>query len=369
MNTSSSFSVQLLSKIGAPLAQAVESVDLPAGQEDTVAAERMAAMLSMAVEMSIALYDKLDVTEDVTQADETRTALAAIAAELIAGFYTTSKKLPEATDKERLLKSLEAVLSFSDNFSSAGDASARLMTIGSKQPLFDKTQAKLVTLQSVTDVVNAISEFPFGQSENKLIQDVTESLEKDAVRLAKENGTNDKLSELMIFKSLAGIYAQCHRSETVKLSGGNQEAPPSLEPVWAAYEMRLAMMRAVMGGEEESVTAAPIAPEPESIQSTPADPSKEVLPTTIEGAAPVVAPVAAPVTAGPMGFFAGKKAESEASTSPETPPLTPPPVESASEPEGVETPAPTTPEAEKPAGEAGSPMSFFKAPPKKEDSE
>ncbi len=349
MSASSSFSVQLLSKIGAPLAQAVESVALPAGQEETVAAERMAAMLSMAVEMSIALYDKLDVTEDEKQADETRTALAAIAAELIAGFYTSSQKLPEDTDKKRLLKSLEAVLSFSNKFSNAGEAGARLSTIGGTQPLFDLTQAKLVTLQSVTDIVNVISEFPFGQSENKLIQEVTESLEKDAARLAKESGAEDKLSELIIFKSLSALYAQCHRAETAKLSGNAQDVAPSLAPVWGAYETRLAMMGAVMGGSEEA--AAP------SDSSSAIEPLPPPVATPVESVPPVsesTAP-AAPMAGGPMGFFASKKPESEATT--------PPASEEAPVSEAAKE------ETEKPAAGAGGPMSFFKAPPKTEDGE
>lgn len=363
MSTSSSFSVQLLSKIGAPLAQAIESVPLPAGQEDAAAAERMAAMVSLAVEMSIALYDKLDLTENETQADETRTALAAIAAEMVGSFYAHTHKSPEESDKTRILKSLEAVLSFSEKFSVAGDASARLTTIGGAQPLFDMTQSKLVILQSVGEVVNAVADFPFGQSENKLIQDITERLEKDAADLAKNNGAEDKLSELMIFKALAGIYAQCHRAETQKLSGGTQEGTPSLDPVWTAYETRLAMMSALVGG------AGDVAPAPVSSASPETQPA-----APIEAPVESATPPAAPPAGGPMGFFTNKKSDDEASvappetlesSAPRTPPLTPPPVEEA----GVVTPVEPTAE-EKPAAPsgAGGPMSFFKAPPKTDDS-
>ena len=364
MSTSSSFSVQLLSKIGAPLAQAVDSVPLPEGQEESLAAERMAAMVSLAVEMSIALYEKLDLTEDEKQADETRTALAAIAAEIIGNFYSYTQKLPEENDKTRILKSLEVVLSFSDKFSASGDAAARLTTISATQPLFDATQSKLVVLQSVGEIVNAVADFPFGQSENTLIQDIADRLEKDAADLAKSNGAEDKLSELMIFKGLSGIYAQCHRTETQKLSGGSQEGTPSLDPVWAAYETRLAMMNALVRGE---VDVAPIP----SVSSESQSPAPTETPTPAESSAP-----STPPPGGPMGFFANKKKEGEGAPAPEapvTPPLMPPPAEE-SKPDPAPAPQENTPSSEessieeKPAAPSGGPMSFFKAPPKTDDS-
>lgn len=395
MSVSSTFAVQLLSKIGAPLAGAIEAGPSAGGegQKDIEGADHMAKMLGLAVEMSIALHSKLDVTEDEKQADETRTALASIAAELIADFYITNQKIPEDGDKDRMVKSLESVLGFADKFSSSKDQASRLQTLGRQDVLFDETQSQLVALQSMGSIVSAVNEFPFGQSENKLIQDIAESLQKDAENLAKENGTTDKLSELMIFKSLASLYAECHRSETKKVSsnGGEQQGAPSLDPVWASYETRLAMMGALVSdGESETQVASSdtVTPENSGLVEAVTEPATPA-PTT-----PEPAPVA---TAGPMGFFA-KKPAGEAPAAPATPVETPPQVEASPAPakeeppldnpidmgaeptapkeEAIvppapqETPAVETPpatEEEKPKGEAGNPMSFFKAPPKTEE--
>jgi len=386
MSVSSPFAIQLLSKIGAPLAAAVEAG--PSASDEAKSADDMAKMLGLAVEMSIALHGKLDVTEDESLnenlADETRTALASIAAELIADFYITNQKIPDSNDKDRMVKSLESVLGFADKFSSSKDHASRLQTLGRAQVLFDETQSQLVALQSMDGIVSAVNEFPFGQSENKLIQDIAESLQKDAQNLAKENGTNDKLSELMIFKSLASLYAECHRSETKKVLSSGGDSAPSLDPVWASYETRLAMMNALISGVsgDEAQASAAVGGSGDSV--APSIPAEEpVQPLTL---AEPAAPVSAPATAGgPMGFFAKKPAGEEAPASApvapppaETPPETSapstdtPPVENSTTPkeDPIVPPAPAsdTPaepaSEEKPKGEAGNPMSFFKGPPK-----
>lgn len=392
MSVSSSFSIQLLSKIGAPLVAAIEA-NTPENDEVSVA-DKMAKMLGLAVEMSIALHGKLDVSEDEKNnenlADETRTALASIAAELIADFYKTNQKIPEDSDKDRMVKSLESVLGFADKFSSSKDQASRLKTLGSNEVLFDETQSQLVALQSMGMIVNAVIEFPFGQSENKLIQEIAESLQKDAENLAKENGTNDKLSELMIFKSLASLYAQCHRRETHKISGGSQDGTPSLDPVWSAYEIRLAMMSALVSGDSGDTSAtnnaggvAPAIPAETPVQTSVATES-------VTAPVEVEAPSAPAPVGGPMGFFAKKPAGGDAT--PSAPVVPAAPVEASTEPpketppgsvpentiamgadpapqkvEPVVTPPAETPTEEEPKGEAGNPMSFFKGPPKTEE--
>jgi hypothetical protein len=382
MGISSSFAVQLLAKIGAPLAAAIEAG--PSAGDDPAAADDMAKMLGLAVDISIALHEKLDVEEAVEQADQTRMSLAAIAANLIADFYISHQKLPEEADKNRMVKLLESVLGFSDKFSSSQDQASRLVTIGNEQVLFDSVQSKLVILQSVGKIISAVTEFPFGQSENKLTQDITERLEKDAFNLAKENGTSDKLSELMIFKSLAALYAECHRAETKKIMANSEEGTPSLDPVWSAYETRVAMMGAlVSGGDNDAPQAtASEAPEPASVPE-----AEPVAPLETPLVAPDTAPAGAPLaSSGPMGFFAkkptGESSPPEAPVTPpepvaetavpqeKAPPETPPidnPIDMAADETLPSDEGPMLPDSqaeEKPKGEAGNPMSFFKAPPK-----
>lgn len=376
MPASSFFSVQLLSKIGAPLVRAIDMVS-SVNKSEAEAAETMAKMLALTVEASISLHEKLGVTENEEQADATRMALAALIAPLIGGFYERHEKLPTGEDKEKIVKLLQTVLTFSKKYSPASEHVSRLSTIGEGQVLFDAGQSKLVVIQSMVDVMNAISEFNFGQKETQLIQGIAEQLEKDAAVLAKENGISDKLSELMIFKSLALVYATCHRAAGKKLSDSQGGILP-IDPVWAAYETRVAMMSALISGEDE----AP-APQETVVQTPVASVAEKPV-----VAPPPSAPVSTAATGGPMGFFAKKKEGQEVAR---TPPAEPEPVAQITAP----PPAPTVPpvekhiessidmsedellpkdqpppaEPEKPVGMPGSPMSFFKAPPKKEEGE
>ena len=211
----------------------------------------------------------------------------------------------------------------------------------------------------MTPVINAVAEFSFGQSEPKLMQEIMARLEKTSSDIAKEAGLNDKLSELMVLKSLASIYAECHISETQKLASASSEnedvrAELSLDPVWEAFGTRIAMVEAVMGVSKDggtasvsavaptsAVEAAPVAP------ATPAPPS----PTAPAGAGPAVAP---------MGFFkrpdATPTSVTEAVAEP-GPPVATAPVEAPATPEASsETPSSSPPP---------SPMGFFKPGTKK----
>lgn len=373
------FAVQLLDKIGAQLAAAIESVPLEGDDTDVEAAKLMAQMLGQAVQMSIALSNALNLEEDEQQADATRVALASIATILIANFYKHNSRIAEESDIKRMTKSLEAVLSFAENFSPASDESSRIATLENDSPLFDKTQPTLVILQALSPVINAIAEFPFGVPETKLVQDVSTKLESHASSIAKESGLTDKLSELLIFKSLAQIYTECHKSETEKLASANDDnrAELSIDPVWQAYETKLAMVKTLVGISATSETSSGET-SPEIVQDQSPPTSAEQKPVEIQ---PPVEPTApppaqeAPAGAGPMGFFA-KKPEDQSPPAPaeQQPAEGPPPAEPAAPPPPPptnETP-PQSPPAEDTSGDAGdgsSPMSFFKSGPKTDTDE
>lgn len=385
MVQNSKFTIQLLEKIGAPLAAAIESVALEGGDQDEQAAKIMAKMLGQAVQISISLNSSFNIVEDEAQADSTRLALASLAAPLLADFYRQNESVPEDQDIKRLTKSLESVVAFADNFGAAEEEKSRLTTLDVDAPLFDKTQSALVVMQAMTPAIMAVGDFSFGQSEAKLIQEITNKCEAKAAEIAKKVNLGDKLSELMILKALAALYAECHTSETQKLasqSDASDRGELSLDPVWDRFATRVAMIEAVMGIESpgvSSVTAGNQTPEPAKAE-TPAQAT--VTPPPVEAVA-TPAPAAAPPSdannppAGPMGFFKKPDAASPATppaepaapvAAPQEPPPPPPaqPVEAPAEvpAEVSETNAAQSSAA---ADVPSSPMGFFKPGAKKAD--
>ena len=291
------FTIQALSKIGAPLAAALESVAIEAEDVELESAKRMAQMLGQVVQMSIGLSGQIGTPATEEEADSLRAGAAALAANLVADFYRHHEKIPEEQDIGRMTKILEAVLAFADNFSaSAEQASGRLMTMGASEPIFDQTQANLVTLQALTPVIAAIGEFPFGLSETKLLQDVSTKLDGYTKGVVSDD---DSLSQMLVFRSLADLYAECHKAETARLASASDDdrGELSIDPVWTAFETRLAMVEALFDVPQAESSASPAAPTP-----APAQQDQEATPPP-QAEAP--APAAPAGGGGPMGFFAG----------------------------------------------------------------
>jgi hypothetical protein len=360
MVQNSKFTIQLLEKIGTPLAAAIESVPLSGEDQEVQSAKIMAQMLGQAVQISISLNALFNIVEEEAQADSTRLALAALAAPLLADFYRHNERVPEDQDIKRLVKSLESVVAFADNFSAAEEGKSRLSTLDHDAPLFDKTQSALVVMQVLVPVMTAVSEFSFGQSEPKLMQNITSKLEKMAADIAKNAKLSDKLSELMILKALAALYAECHRSETQRLASATSEKDEalgelSLDPVWEAFGTRTAMVEVIVGIKSNDVAAA------STVAPTPVVP---VTPAPEQSEPAAAAPAAS--SSSPMGFF---KTPDAAATTPETSAPVPGTTSEVAAPPpapAVEPVAPVIPTAEAPADTPpSSPMGFFKPGAKK----
>lgn len=352
MAQNSKFTIQLLEKIGAPLAAAIESVPLQGEDTESEAAKIMAQMLGLTVQISITLNNSLNITEDEEQADSTRLALASLAAPLIATFYRQNERVPEDQDIKRMVKSQEAVLAFAENFTPAKEGASRLSIIGNDTPLFDETQVSLVVLQVLTPVISAIAEFPFGQSEVKLLQEVSVKLQTSAADIAKASGSTDKLSELLVLKALAQIYADCHRAETARLSTASDDnrAELSVSPIWDAYEIKVAMLEAIAG----NVAVVETAVQPVVEESAP----------KVETASPTTdtAPVSAPAAGGPMGFFT-PESKTETPVASDTPAAEP----VATTVKTEETNSTPVSKAEAPVASSAGPMGFFKPGAKNND--
>lgn len=375
MTQNSVFAIRLLEKIGAPLVAAIESAPPEGDNPEVGAAEMMAKMLGQAVQISIKLSTALQAEETEEQADSTRLSMAAIATPLLADFYVKNKRVPEEADITRMTKSLEAVIGFADKFTPAADGQSRLTTIDNEIPFFDATQAILTTMQALTPALLAISEFSFGQSDTKLMQEVSTKLEEKAAELA--GSPENKLGQILVLKSLATIYAGCHRAEVEKMSSGdNQGEAPSMTPVWEAFEKRTMMMQALVGQNVQSETVessgegAPVAPVAEQpvTEASPAQaaPTPAEIPVTPPPAAP--AQNAAPAAGGsPMGFF--KPGGNTDAVPAQAAPATPPPVTPAAEPEQKpeEAKDQTASNFDSTSAPPANPMGFFKPGAKKED--
>ena len=414
MDQRATYLLQILEAIGAPLMGAITGVSN--GAENTQGeAQSMAALLAKTVEASIELGNIMDINPAEAQDDTLRVALAGLAGPLVAGQYAKRGQIPESPDLKKITSALQAVLSFSDNFTPTPETVERLKNLEASGQSVDTYQTQIQYMQAFIPVVEAIAAFPFGQAEAKLIMDVSDRLVKRSVELREAllPGVGDeaaqKRAELGLLKALALLYSACHKAETEKVTSTDIEAQGgalSIDPVWKAFDMRAAMLEAlaasmVPGGGSEAgggskapavaasaaapATPPPTAPpptappptQPPAATSAPAAPPPEGPPAAEAPATPPATPPAQPPAqpqeqgGNPMAMFAKPKTDAGQAASP--PPAAPPPQPPAdtpppaAAPPPTETPPPATPPAQPPtegdegdqSGE-GNPMSFFK---------
>ena len=280
MTQRSAFQIQLLEKLGAPLLRAVSEVALSqeqAGNGQKHEAERVAELLGKTVQISIGLAGSMDIKD--ADGDSVRLALAAMAGPLIAAQYRATARVPGDGDIKRMIKALEAVLTFSDNFAPAADNTMRLENMAPGAVPADEGQVSIQYVGALVPVISAVASFPFGRAENKLVQEVADRLVQRSVQMGRSllgDGVDEqtlKRSELQLLKALADIYVECHQAETRRLMTMDDAARArvaeqaggmlSMEPVWEAFERRAGMME-VLGK-----SAAPEAVAARDIQSQP----------------------------------------------------------------------------------------------------
>ena len=368
MDQRSAFLIELLDKLGVPLMEAVQAhsrPDSPPAQE----AGTLAALLGQSVQLGLSVAQKLDLREGQGDADAVRLALAAMSAKLVGESYRLQGRVPAENDTARLTRALEAVLTFADNFTPSAEHTARLRTAGAEKPLFDMAKSQVFYLSAMEPVLGAIAEFPFGQNETAMIQTTAERLQQRAAMLreamigASAEKAESSFAELMILQSLARIYADCHRGETARVAASNGDVSPSVDPVWKAFDLRLAMLETLLNVAVPGDAPEAAAPPPQQ-QNVPINPpaqmtvpapemvQPEPVPVPQQNPAPVQqsAPAAPPAAGGPMGFFAKKPADA-------VPPAPP-----------VQNDQPAAPAAPSAPPEPGNPMSFFKGGKKDESS-
>ncbi len=418
MDQRATYLLQMLETIGSPLMSAITSAQNSAQPASTQSeAQSMAALLGKTVEASIELGQIMEINPAEAQDDTLRVALAGLAGPLVAGQYARRAQVPESADLKKITGALQAVLTFSDNFTPTTETIERLKNLEASGQIVDSYQTQIQYMQAFIPVIEAIAAFPFGQAEAKLIMDVSTRLVKKSVELREtllpsiSDETVQKRAELGLLNALAALYSACHVGETNKVLNMDEEARAgglSMEPVWSAFETRAAMLEAITarlassgavqnvqssGGTSPAtdppaqVPAQPIAP---PIEAAPANqaaqqpvtpPPAETPPTAPPTAPPAQAPVQAQEQSGaagqnPMSMFAKPKdGAAETPTAPTAPvaptaqttqppaaepsPVTPPPVTTPTATSAAEPPVqpPADDGTEQPSG---SPMSFFK---------
>ena len=279
------FIVQVMEKVGSPLIASVSdvSVRLQAGGNQTQNdpaqqlaedSKKVAGLLNKSVQVAIAVSNMLDLPAQDNQADSVRLALTALASPMLANQYRMSTRLPGDNDVKKLVTSLEAVMTFSDNFSVAGDAGARLDQIDKDFFPADPAQIQILYIQALVPTVSQIANFPFGQSERKLVQEVADRLIKKANEITSANfpdlqGGPAKKCELGILRSLSTIYSQCHFGEMARLMSlpqDQRDQQTSMDPVWEAFEKRASLLEILA---QTSVPAGRDDPAPQTQQQMP----------------------------------------------------------------------------------------------------
>ena len=407
MDSRTDFILQIIESIGLPLVEAVE--DSSKQHDAAQAAEIIGTLLSGSTAFGSEIGKALDFKGDDLVKSSVRANLAAIAAQIIATQYKRHNKVPGDTENKRVITALESVLTFSDNFTPDVDSIARMKSLSEDYALFDTQQINISYVLALLPALNAVGGFSFGQSESKLLQDITDKLGQRAQNLrrvlfAEELEVNEaKLLELSLLRMLVRLYSDCHKEETDRIMKLDEAARSSItiDSVWSAFEKRAQMLETLAtsfvpakGTVSGATSQAPAATEQAAAsqpaaESPPAQPITETPPVaaaTEAAAAPTEAP------ASPVGQVIQSSTQEQAPAAPAAPAETAqaaPPSEQApaapASPIGQvvqkaeqETPAQPPVQEEQPAdntaanensdgddgeqatGTGGNPMSFFK---------
>lgn len=400
MNQRNAYLIQILEKIGTPLLSAVVGKKGSEGNETKEDASTIASLLSRTVQLSIDLGRMVEIEKSSPEEIESlRVAMAGLAGPMIAGQYTQTSKVPGENDIKKLTGALEAVMTFSDNFTPSNDHVIRLENMKANGMPGDTYQINIQYIQAFVQIADVVAGFPFGQPEKKLMQDVADTINSKSKQICKEifgdglDANQQKLCELALVKSLADLYASCHKTEMDKLMAMQEPDANAqqngLQSVWKNFETRaeilgLMAQNMVPGTKKDTVapTGTPSAAPTQAAPSSASSPAEQ----------PSATPQAQSQTSNPMAMFSKPK-EGESTEKQEQPqqqapqtqqtenpmamfskpknestPDQPPPAQPPAPPPPPQTeqqaPPPATSQSEEDKSESGNPMSFFKSPPK-----
>ena len=275
----------ILNQIGLPLIQAVSKPNTKNFGDDNIAgnANRLAELLSLSTEFGLDIAKTLDLNDDEKGNKAIRIALSSLSGQIIASQYGAIGKTPDNNDLKRITLAIESVLTYADKFTPDEESIERLQSLADDYALFDGNQINLLYIQSFIPVINAVNEFAFGQTESKLLQDISERLKERAKSLrAKLPGEDmeeneSRLADLSILKMLIDIYADCHISETARILelDDKEIGSVNIEPVWSKFDQRVQMLETLALGfvSTKPKTGTPSSPQPEppEVEVSPQD--------------------------------------------------------------------------------------------------
>ncbi len=253
MKQDSLYLSQVIEKIGSPITAVIDEVGIRmptiAPRNTKEIAERMGVLLNKSTQLALSMADSIDL-KDVNEndADTVRLALTSMAGPIISNFYRMHGKMPEDSDIEKIISSLKTIIPFSENFSDIASATKILKSFDGTIVENNKNLMAMTMVNCLCPVIHVVMSFPFGQSEQKLFQEVGIKLINDATELQKElMNENDeeevKLAELSVLRSLVILYCQCHMTEMTKLMATIKDnVEPDIATVWEEYEKRKAML-------------------------------------------------------------------------------------------------------------------------------
>ena len=323
MNPRSTYLLQILEKIGAPLLAAVEASADTSPAEAAIVAE----LLGRAVQSGVDLATIMDVRDAGPEGESVRLALTALAGPLVAGHYRQTGKVPADSDIKRLVTSLSAVLIFADNFSPAAENTARLTSLEAGTAVVDDTQIMIQCLQALTPIVVTIAAYSFGRPEKKMVQDVAERLMAQAGTIASRiipgaNPVDLKRAELALLRAMTPLYCEAHLAEKNRLMALDENARQaaaqaqggvlSLDPLWQNFDRHLAMLD-IIG---QTLLASQMTRPAQASGNTggpgrPQIPGEAAIVPPVSAPQPVAPPVSAPPSSpppsqggyNPMAFF------------------------------------------------------------------
>jgi hypothetical protein len=380
MNQRAEYLLQVLEKLGTPLMASIMQAPGRLATDDVHKdAQRMAELLAKTTQASIEMSRAIDFGSAADGGDSLRVALAALASGLIGTYYKHSGKPPADNDLKKMSAALQTVLAYSENFMPGADAAVRMENLQAKGQPVDPQQTGLQYIHAFVPVVNAVTSFPFGQPEQKLIMDVASKLVQRAMEMRESLFPNaapadQKRIELSILGVLTNIYAACHDAETARLMSLTEEqrtmAGLGMDTVWKNFELRIGIVEAlsrtlVPGSGQAAGGGASKGPAPAQQQAAPPPPPAAAPPVYTQAPVqpvqpppqqappvfqqPAPPPQAAPPAGNPMSMFSKKPEGDDQSPPPAAPPPYTPP------------PAAGQPANPPPAQDSGnSPMGFFK---------
>ena len=358
MTPRATYYIQILKTIGSPLiAHAIKNGDGSAENN----AKTVASLLSQSVQTGIDLSALIDLGPIDEADDSMRVAMTGLAARLLS--ISDSNKI----DSKSLKDSVQAALSFADNFTPTALNTQRLQDLAAQGQIVDESQLHVQYLHAFLPVIESVASFSFGQTATKLINDIASRLSIHADKIAKTLVDSDDALEkqrisLAVMEGLGQIYAACHAEQT-EIIAQNNAADVTTDTVWEAFNLRFSLLKtltdAIMNkGQSDTANNDNPSAAPETI-GTPEATTQTPPPKQEDKKQKEEIP---PAKTNPMGVFAKKPASSippkaTSSPSPETPasPKKADDVNDKDNADGADDPSASS--------QPSNPMSFFKNPP------